>query len=138
FLSFSEPFLGDGHADAGCDTLSERTGSSFHSRYPMIFGMAGCFTVELAKPADVVQRDRWLSEFFIIGVHRLDAGEVKNGPDQHGSVTIGKDEPITVRPDRILRVKAHDAIPNRINQRGQRHWRAGMSGFCLLDRIDRE
>jgi hypothetical protein len=41
-----------------------------------------------------------LSEFFIVGVHRLNAGKVKNGPDQHGSVAIREDEPITVRPDR--------------------------------------
>jgi hypothetical protein len=54
----------------------------------MIFRVAGRFAVELAKPANVVQRDRGLSEIFIVGVHRLDAGEVKDGPEQHGGMTV--------------------------------------------------
>src|SRR5207302_11069616 len=128
----------DGHADARRDTLSEWAGGGFHSRHPMIFRVAGRFAVELAKPANIVQRDRWLSEIFIVGVHRLDAGEVKNGPEQHGSVAIREDEPIAVGPDWVLRIKAHDAIPNRINQRRECHWRTGMSRFRLLDRIDRK
>ena len=137
-VSVGEPFLGDGHADAGRDTLSERAGGGFHSRHPMIFRVAGRFAVELAKPANIVQRDRGLPEIFIVGVHRLDAGEVKDGPEQHRSVAIREDEPVAVRPDRVLRIEAHDAIPDRINQRRQRHWRTGMSGFRLLDRIDRK
>src|SRR6476660_10626110 len=87
-VSVGEPFLGDGHTDAGRDTLSERACGGFHSRHPMIFRVAGRFAVELAKPANIVQRDRWLSEIFIVGVYRLDAGEVKDGPEQHGSVAI--------------------------------------------------
>src|SRR6476469_185526 len=63
-VSVGEPLLGDGHADAGCDTLSERAGGGFHSRDPMIFRMAGRLAIELAKPANIVQRDRWLSEIF--------------------------------------------------------------------------
>src|SRR4029077_6236499 len=38
-VSVAQPFLGDSHADAGCDTLSERAGRGFHSRDPMIFRM---------------------------------------------------------------------------------------------------
>src|SRR5207248_8530797 len=87
-VSVGEPFLSDGHADTGRDALSKRTSSGFHSRHPMIFRVAGRFAVELAKSANIVQRDRWLSEIFIVGVHRLDAGEVKNRPEQHGSVAI--------------------------------------------------
>src|SRR5215475_5625830 len=99
-VSVSKPFLGDGHANTGRDTLSKRAGGSFHSRDPMIFRMAGRFAVELAKPANIVRRDRGLSEIFIIGVHRLDAGQVKDGPEQHGSVAIREDEPVAVWPDR--------------------------------------
>ena len=137
-VSVGEPFLGDRHADAGRDTLAERAGGGFYSRHPVIFRVAGRFAVELAKPANVVQRHRWLSEIFVFGVHRLDAGEVKDGPEQHGGVAIREDEPVAVGPDRVLRIEAHDAIPNRVNQRRQRHWRTGMPGLGLLDRIDRE
>ena len=35
-------------------------------------------------------------------------------------------------------IEAHHAIPDRVNQRRERHGRARMSGFSLLDRIDRE
>ena len=59
-VSVGEPFLGDGHAHAGRDTLSERACGGFDSRHPMIFRVAGRFAVELAKPANIVQRDRGL------------------------------------------------------------------------------
>src|SRR6478752_5855430 len=59
-VSVGEPFLGDGHADAGRDTLSERACGGFHSRHPMIFRVAGRFAVELAKPANIIQPDRGL------------------------------------------------------------------------------
>ena len=38
----------------------------------------------------------------------------------------------------ILRVEMHDPVPNRVNQRRQRHRRAGMAGFGRLHRIDRK
>src|SRR5207237_3301546 len=87
-VSVGEPFLGDGHADAGCDTLSERASGGFHSRHPMIFRMAGRFAVELAKPANIVQRDGWWSEIFLIGAHRFDAGQGSNDGRQHGCVPV--------------------------------------------------
>src|SRR4029077_11157171 len=114
-VSVGAPFLGDSHANAGRDTLSERAGGSFHSRHPMIFRVAGRFAVELAKPANIVQRDRWLSEIFIVGVHRLHAGEMKDRPEQHGGMTVRQHKPVAVGPDRVLRIETHDAIPSRIN-----------------------
>jgi len=59
-VSVGEPFLGDSHAHAGRDTLSERASGGFHSRHPMIFRVAGRFAVELTKPANIVQPDRGL------------------------------------------------------------------------------
>src|SRR4029079_6274290 len=87
-VSVGAPFLGDWHAQAGRHTFSERAGGGFHSRHPMIFRVTGRFAVELAKPANIVQRDGWVSEIFILAVHRLDAGEVKNGPKKHGGMTV--------------------------------------------------
>ena len=57
-----EPFLGDGHADAGGDSLAERAGGGFNARYPMVFRVARRLAVELAKAPDVVERYRRLAE----------------------------------------------------------------------------
>src|SRR5512145_2438399 len=53
-------------------------------------------------------------------------------------MAVREDEAITIGPDRILRIEAQDAIPDRIDQRRERHRRAGVSGFGLLHRIDRK
>ena len=53
-------------------------------------------------------------------------------------MTVGEHEPIAVGPDRVLRIEAHDAVPDRVDQRRQRHRRAGVPGLGLLDRIDRQ
>src|SRR5215469_2253609 len=50
-----KPLLRDCHANAGCDSLPERTGCRLNTRNPVILRMAGSFAVELAKPADVVE-----------------------------------------------------------------------------------
>src|SRR5207249_2695280 len=47
-------------------------------------------------------------------------------------------EAIAVGPDRVLRVEAHDAVPNGVDQRGERHRCAGVSGFSRLHRVDRK
>jgi hypothetical protein len=53
-------------------------------------------------------------------------------------MAVREDEAITIGPDRILRIEAQDAIPDRIDQWRERHRRAGLSGFGLLHRIDRK
>ena len=53
-------------------------------------------------------------------------------------MTVRQDKPIPVWPNRVFRVKLHDSVPDRVDQRRERHWRAGMSGFGLLHRINRE
>ena len=45
---------------------------------------------------------------------------------------------ITIGPDRILRIEAQDAIPDRVDQRRERHRRAWVTGFGLLHRVDRK
>ena len=79
-----------------------------------------------------------MAQGLVVGIHRLCLGEMEHGPEQHRGVTVGEHEPIAVRPDRVLRIEAHDAVPDRINQRRERHRRAGVSGLRLLDRIYRE
>jgi hypothetical protein len=53
-------------------------------------------------------------------------------------MAVREDEAITIGPDGIIRIEAQDAIPDRIDQRSERHRRAGVSGFGLLHRVDRK
>ena len=137
-VAAGEPFLGDGHADAGGDALAQRAGRGLDARDPMVFRMPRRLAVELAKVADVVERDRRLAQPLVIGVHRLRLRQMQHRPEQHRGMAVGEHEPIAVGPDRILRVEVHDAVPDRVDQRRQRHRRAGMPGFRLLDGVDRE
>src|SRR5215468_12781945 len=104
----------------------------------MILGMPGRFALELAEVANIVERDRWMAQHLIVGVHRLCFGKMEHRPEQHRSMTIGKNKPIAVGPDRILGIEAHDPVPDRVNQWRERHRRTRVSGLGLLDRIYRE
>ena len=104
----------------------------------MVLGMARCFAVELAEAADIVECHRGLPQPFVLGIHRLCLGKVQHGPEQHRGVTVRKHEPIAIGPDRVLRIEAHDAVPEGVDQRGERHRRAGVPGFGLLDRVNRK
>jgi len=53
-------------------------------------------------------------------------------------MTIRQDESVAIWPNRVLRIELHDPVPDRVNQRRQRHGRAGMPGLGLLDGIDRK
>ena len=137
-VAAGEPFLGDRHADAGGDALAQRPGGGFDARDPMVFRMPRRLAVDLAKAADLVERDRRLAEPLIVGVHRLRLRQIQHRPDQHRGVAVRQHETIAIGPDRILRVEAHDPVPDRVDERRQRHRRAGMTGFRLLDGVDRE
>ena len=137
-VAVGEPLLGDGHAHAGRDALSERTGGGLDARDPVILGVPRGLAVELAKMADVVEGHRRLPQPLVVRVHRLGPGEMEHGPEQHRGMTVGEHEPIAVGPDRVLRIEPHHAVPDRVDQRRQRHRRAGVSGIGLLDRVHRE
>src|SRR5262249_58879735 len=53
-------------------------------------------------------------------------------------MTVGEYEPITVGPNRILRIELHDAVPEGVDKWRQRHRRAGMARLGLLHRVDRQ
>src|SRR4029450_11485366 len=101
----------------------------------MILGMPRGFAVELAEVADVLEGYPRVPESFVLGVDRLGAGEMEHGPEQHRGVAVRKHEPIAVGPDRVLRIEAQDAIPERVYQRRERHRCARVPGLRLLDRI---
>src|SRR6516162_194694 len=100
--------------------------------------MAGRFAIELAEAANVVERDRRLPQRFVVGIHGLNASEMKRRPEQHGGMAVRKHEAIAMEPDRVLWIKFEDTIPYRIDQRCERHWRSGVSGVGLLHGIDGE
>ena len=47
--------LSNGHADTGGNALTKRSTRGFHTRDPMVFGVAGCLATELAEVTDVVE-----------------------------------------------------------------------------------
>src|SRR5881296_995491 len=61
-----EPLLRQRHADAGCNALPERTGSGFDARDPVVLRMSRSLAVQLAETADVVERNRRMSESFVL------------------------------------------------------------------------
>ena len=93
----------------------------------MIFRMPRRFAAELAEMANVVERDRRLAEPLVLRVHRARAGQIQHRPQQHRGVAVRQDEAIAIRPDRVLRIEAHDLVPDHVDQRRERHRRAGMA-----------
>src|SRR5262245_10588448 len=76
-----EPLLCDGHANTRCDALSQGPCSRLYARRPMVLGVAGRLAVELAEAADVVKRNRWPPQRFIVGVHGPCTAEMKRRPE---------------------------------------------------------
>jgi hypothetical protein len=102
----------------------------------MIFRVARGFAIQLAKVSDVIEGDGGLPDMLIIGIDRLDAGQVENRPKQHGGVAVGQDKAVAIGPDRIVRIIAQGAVPDGIDERGQGHRGAGVAGLGCLHRID--
>ena len=137
-VALGEPFLSDGHAHARRHPLPERTGRRFDARDPVILRMSRRLAVELAKMPDIVERNGRLPQPLVVRVHRLRSGEMEHRPEQHRGMAVGEHEPIAVGPDRILGIEGHHAVPDRIDQRRQRHRRAGMPRIGLLHCVHRE
>src|SRR5215831_18602038 len=106
-VPISEPHLGNGHADAVGDPLSKRSSRCFDTRNQVVLGMTWSLASQLAKVTNIVERNRGLPKSFVFGIHRSRASEVKHRPQQHRSMSVRQHEPISVRPNRILRVEAH-------------------------------
>src|SRR6185369_16157042 len=87
-VAVRKPFLRDCHAYAGCRSLPERARCRLNARDPVIFRMTGSLAVELAEVADIVERDRRLPHFFVVGTHRLNASEMQRRPEQHRGMAI--------------------------------------------------
>ena len=93
----------------------------------MIFRMPRSFAAELAEMANVVERDRGLAKSLVLRVHRARAGQIQHRPQQHRGVAVRQDEAIAIWPDRVLRIEAHDLVPDHVDERRERHRRARMA-----------
>ena len=133
-----QPALGHRHADAVAAPLAQRAGRGLDARGQPILGMARALAAELAEPLDIVERDRRLAERLVLGIDRLDAGQMQHGVQQHRRVAVGEHEAVAVRPDRIVRVETQKVLPQRIGHRRQRHRRAGMARIGLLHGVHRQ
>src|SRR5262245_32166577 len=51
------------------------------------------------------------------GIDGLGPRQVKNRPEQHGCVPVRQHEAIAIGPDRILRIEAHHAVPDGVDER---------------------
>ena len=133
-----QPTLGDRHADAVGNALAERPGGGLDARGQAVFRMAGSLAAELAEILDLIQRHCRLAEDFALGTDCLDAGQMKQGIEQHGSVSVGEHETVAVWPDRVFRVVAQKLLPQTVGDRGQRHRCARMAGIRLLHGVHRK
>ncbi len=131
-----EPARRDRHADAGGDALSQRPGRGLDPRGPVVFRMAGAFAVELAEALQVVERHRRGAEPLVIGVDRLDPGQVQHRIEQGRGMARGQHKAVAVGPDRIVGIEAEEFLPQRVHHRRHRHRRAGMAGIGRLHRVD--
>ena len=132
------PLAGDRHADRGGDALAERAGRRLDPGGPAVLGVARGARVELAEALDVLQRDGGVADDLVVGIDRLDPGQVEQRVEQHRGVPGGEHEAVAAGPDRVGRVEAQEALPERVGDRGERHRRARVARVGLLDRVDRE
>ena len=136
-IAIREEFLGHRHAHARRDALTERTRGRLDAGNPMIFRVAGRFAIELAKALDLLEGNGGSSHLLVVRIHRNSARQVQDRPLQHRGMTIGEHEAVAVRPNGVRRIEAHDAIPERIDERRERHGRARVARVGLLHGIDR-
>src|SRR5262249_57167161 len=134
----AQPFLSDCLPDAGGDCLSERAGSSLDTRNPVVLRMTGSLAIQLSEVAYVVERNGWLANRFVLGIHRLDAGEMKGAPQEHGGMAVRQDEAIAIRPNGILWIEPQHAVPDGIDKWRKRHGSTRVSGFGLLHGVNRQ
>ena len=97
--------------------------------------MARAVGIQLAEGLQVIEGDRGPAEHLVVGVHRPDAGQVQQRPQQRRGVPLRQHEAVPVRPDRITRVEAEEALPQRVGDRGHTHRGSRVTRVGLLNRV---
>ena len=117
-----QPALGDAHAHGVGEALSEGTGGDLDARRVVHLGMSRRATLPLAELLEILQGEPV-------------AGQVEHGVLQDAGVARRENEAVAVRPRGIGRVVAHDARPEDVGQRRQRHRCARVPGVGPLGRV---
>ena len=112
-------FFCNRHTDGIGDALSQRAGGGFHARRIAVFRMPRGFGMQL-------------TEGFQILDGQIIAGQMQQGINQHGAVTVGKNKTIAVGPVRISRVVRHEIIPQHFGDIRHTHGCARVAGIGLL------
>ncbi len=102
--------------------LPQRAGGCFYACGDAHLGMSRCFGMQLAELTQLVQR-------------QVIAGQVQQGVKQHGTMPVGQDKAIPIRPGRICRIVAQMTRPQGFGDLGHSHWGARMAGIGLLHGI---
>ena len=136
--ALGKPRACDRHADAGRETLAEGSGGGLDARRPVVLGVAGAPGIELTETLQVVERDRWPAQDLVALVDRLHAREVEQRVEKRRGMAGREHEPVPIRPDRVLRIEAEKALPERVDHRGHGHRSSGMARVRLLDGVDAE
>src|SRR5262249_22278862 len=100
------PVAGHRHPDAGSQALAQRARGRLDAAGPAVLGVPGALRVELAKPVEVIELDRRLSEYLVLRTDRPHAAEVQKRVKKRRAVTGGQDEAVAVAPDRVGGVEA--------------------------------
>ncbi len=121
----AHPAFGQGHAHRVGEPLAERAGGHFEPGRVVVLGMPRRPAAPLAELAQVLQGE-------------VVAGQVEHRVLEDAGVPAGKDEAVTIRPLRVARVVVHDARPEHVRQRRQRHGSARVPRVRPFGRVHRE
>ena len=110
------------HTDRHTDAGAERSGRRFDTDRVTILRMARCQGTEL-------------TELHHIFLREPEAEQVKQGIQQHGTMSTGKNKAVTILPCRIGRIDVQIMCPHFIGHRCHTKWQSRVSRIRLLDRI---
>lgn len=118
-----QDFLRDRHTNGVGDTLPERTGSGFDTLGLEVFWMTSSSGAELSKSLDVFEGDVFVTS------------QIEETIDEHGSVSCGKDESISIRPVWIRWVELQEVFEQDSAHVSHSHGETWMSRIGFLNGV---
>jgi hypothetical protein len=116
----SQMSLGHRHADGGGQALAQRAGGGLDARGVVDFRVAGGQRSPLTEVLDLLHR------------HGLEAGQVKQGIEQHRAVAGRQHEAVAVGPIGLARVELQELAPQHGRHVGHAHRHALVTGLGLV------
>ncbi len=113
------------HADRVREALTERTGRGLDARRQPVLRVARRERVPLTELLELLER-------------QVVAGQVQKRVEEHRAVSGREDEPVTVRPRRVLGVVVEELRPEDVGHRGRAHRHARVAGVRLLNPVGRK